>query len=81
MPRLEKDDFIRMELLGGWFYCLDQRGDGSEVDFPIRTKPLLRKSTSHYILDEARVLAPAPQYIEEVVTFYMTRNPCSKATL
>ena len=41
---LEKNDFERMPLLTeSWWYCLNRIGEGREVDFPLRAKPILRK--------------------------------------
>jgi hypothetical protein len=79
---LDKHDFDRMPLLDeSWWYCLKKNGEGSKVDFPIRAKPILRKSTSHYILDENNALVQAPSFVQEIVSFYVTTNPCSVDSL
>ncbi|CAB4015602.1 Hypothetical predicted protein, partial [Paramuricea clavata] len=63
-----------------WWYCL-KKGEGSKVDFPIRAKPILRKSSSHYTLDENNACVQAPSFIQETVSFYVTTNPCGVDSL
>lgn len=74
---LQKEHFSRMPLPDSWNYCLDAVGEGDEVDFPIRAKALVRKSSLKYVLNKNRVLAKCPLYVIEVVNFYILRKPCS----
>ena len=76
----EKEDFERMMLPDSWFYTLNKHGDGHCVDFPIRIKPILRKSTKDYRLN-AGILVESPRYLFEMLSLYMTKRPCSKDSL
>ena len=78
---LDKEDFSRFLLPNSWYYCFDKSGEGRKVEFPIRAKPHLRKSTKHFILDNTGAMVQAPTYVLEVVTFYITQTPCSKDSL
>lgn len=78
---LDKEDFSRFLLPTSWYYCLDKSGEGREVEFPVRAKLHLKKSTKHFILNNSGILVEAPTYLFEVVTFYITKTPCSKDSL
>ena len=64
-------------LTESWCYFLNRNGEGREVDFPLRAKPILRKSTSHYVLDQNHALIQAPSFIQEIISFYLTKHPFS----
>lgn len=78
---LDKGDFSSFSLPTSWYYCLDKNGECREVEFPIRAKLHLKKATKHFIFNRSGVLVKAPIYLFEVVTFYITKTPCSKDSL
>lgn len=79
---LDQHDFDRIPLLDeSWWYSLNKNGEGNKVDFPIRAKPILRKSTLHYTLDKNSALVQGPSFVQEIVSFYVTTNPCSVDSL
>lgn len=77
---LNIDDFERLMLPDSWYYTLDKHGEGHCIEFPIRAKPILRKSSKDFTLI-AGVLIQSPRYIFEMVTLYITKRPCSKDSL
>ena len=78
---LQKEDFQRMMLPSTWSYTLDKRGEGQSVEFPVRAKPVLKRSIQEYIINDCGALVKAPVYIFETVNFYITKQPCSKDSL
>ena len=41
---LDKDDFVDMKLPQSWYYTLDKHGEGYCIEFPVRAKPVLKKT-------------------------------------
>ena len=73
---LNKEDFDRMQFPSSWYYYLNKNGEGQAVEFPIRVKPVLRRSLKHYIKNSVGALVQAP-YIFEILKLYITKIPCS----
>lgn len=78
---LVKNDFERMMLPSSWHYSLNKQGEGHSIEFPVRAKPVLKRSTKDYFINSNGVLVRAPTYLFETVNFYVTKNPCSKESL
>lgn len=78
---LEKDDFTRFALPSAWFYTLNKFGDGYRVEFPVRAKPVLKRSSKDFVVNNDGILIQSQTYIFEMVTFYITKRPCSKDSI
>ena len=78
---LAKNDFERMMLPCSWHYTLNKHGEGHSIEFPVRAKPVLKRSTTDYVINNSGVLVQAPTYLFELVNFYITKDPCSKESL
>jgi hypothetical protein len=78
---LDKDDLVRFALPSSWFYTLDKFGDGYCVEFPVRAKPVLRRSSKDFVVNNDGILIQSPTYIFEMATFYITKRPCSKDSI
>jgi hypothetical protein len=76
-----KNDFERMMLPFSWHYSLNKYGEGHSIEFPVRAKPVLKRSTKDYVLNNSGVLVQAPTYLFEMVNFYITKDPYSKESL
>ena len=78
---LVKNDFERMILPSSWHYSLNKQGEGHSIEFPVRAKLVLKRSTKDYVINSNDVLVRAPTYLFETVNFSVTKNPCSKESL
>ncbi len=78
---LNKIDFERMLLPDTWHYTLKENGEGYAIEFPIRAKSVLKRLNKEFILNDSGSLVRAPTYFIEIVTFYMTKNPCTEESL
>lgn len=56
----EKEHFSHFKTLpSNWYYCLNQHGEGTAVDFPIKTKPMVSWSARRYIAGNGKLqMAP-----------------------
>ena len=77
---LVKNDFERTMLPSSWHYLLNKQ-EGHSIEFAVRAKPVLKRSTKDYVINSNGVLVRAPTYLFETVNFYVTKNPCSKEGL
>ena len=78
---LNKEDFVNLNFPPSWYYSLKKDSNGHCFEFPIRAKLVLRKSKKDFVLDGDGMLVQSPQYIKEVLTQYMTKQPCSRNSL
>jgi hypothetical protein len=54
---LYQDDFERMMLLSSWHYSLNKHhGEGRSIEFPVRAKPVLKRSTKDYVINNSGAL-------------------------
>lgn len=78
---LDKDDFVQFMLPSSWYYTLNKDGDGYSVEFPVRAKPVLKRSRKDFFVNNDGSLIQSPTYIFEMATFYITKRPCSKDSI
>lgn len=76
---LEKEDFNRfLNLPRHWYYILNQHGEGTTVDFPIKVRPLLGKSgVKNFIVDANGSLTKAPITYTEKLSIYFVKKACN----
>lgn len=73
---LEKDDFVKFNLPEFWHYFMNEHGEGRTIDFPIRAKPCLGKSSKRWVIREGK-LCEAPVTPIETVAWFIPRRPCN----
>lgn len=77
----EKNDFANFNTLPrNWFYTLDEHGQGATINFPIKAKPVLLWSDSHYYVNKGQ-LQKAPEIPIEEVCLTICRKACSLENL
>jgi hypothetical protein len=73
----EKGDFDRFTSLpNDCFFILNEHGEGTTIDFPIKAKPIISWSPSRYH-EHNNKLQRAPRMPIERVSFYFLRKACS----
>ena len=76
---LEKDDFDRFTSLPNhWYYYLNQHGEGRAVNFPIKVRPFLSKSSAKYfVVGDNGTLNRAPILYNEKLSVYFVKRACN----
>jgi hypothetical protein len=72
---LAKNDFERMMLPCSWHYTLNKHGEGHSIEFPVRAKPVLKRSTMDYVINNSGVLVQAPKF--ERKTRWIRQRKCN----
>lgn len=73
----EKDDFVRFGTLPShWYYVLNEHGEGTTIDFPVKAKPVLSWTASHYIVKNGK-LEMAPKIPIEKVCMTIPKKACN----
>lgn len=73
----EKEDFYKFKFLpSDWFYVLNEHGEGTTIDFPIKAKPIISWSPCRYHKNNNK-LQKAPRMPVERVSLYFLRKACS----
>lgn len=72
----QKEDFSRFkDLPSDWYYYLDQHGQGTAIDFPVKAKPVLSWTPARYHSVDGRLEKAKRMPIEKIaVTF--ARKAC-----
>ena len=76
---LEKEEFDRFHSLPNhWYYFLNERGQGTAVDFPVRVRPFLGKSSAKdFIVGDNGELKKAPIIYTEKLSVYFVKRACN----
>ena len=76
---LEKDDFDRFTSLPNhWYYYLNQHGEGRAVNFPIKVRPFLSKSSAKdFVVGDNGTLNRAPILYNEKLSAYFVKRACN----
>lgn len=73
----QKYDFVNFKFLPQyWWYFEDKHGEGMAIDFPIKIKPVLSWSATHYFKKDG-VLCKAPRFPVEKLCIEIAKKPCN----
>lgn len=71
---LGKEDLNRLKFLpDNWWYIINEHGEGSAVNFPLKVKPVLSWSPISFIAKEGR-LFKAPRLPNERISISLLKN-------
>lgn len=59
-----------------WWYCLNEHGEGTAVDFPIKIKPVLSWSSAHYCVRKGHIVKATRLPLEKLC-ITIARRPCN----
>lgn len=76
----EKEDLSRLKLSMHWWYYMSEHGEGMAIDFPLKIKPVLSWSPSHYIVKQG-IVCKAPRFPVEKLCITVIKRPCNLANL
>ncbi|XP_028516755.1 uncharacterized protein LOC110245364 [Exaiptasia diaphana] len=73
----EKEDFILFKTLPtNWYFTLNEHGEGVAIDFPIKAKPVLLWSASHYCI-KSKKLEKAPKFPIDKICLTICKKACN----
>ena len=65
---------------GGWWYNLDNNGEGRAINFPIKIKPLLSWTPKRYVVQNGKLMQAERTPVEKA-KIHFARRACSAETL
>lgn len=74
----QKEDFNMFEgLPNHWYYYLNEHGTGRAIDFPIKIRPFLSKSSSKdFVVGGNGTIVKAPIIYQEKLSIYFVKKAC-----
>lgn len=77
----EKEDFSRFETLANdWYYLLNEHGEGSKIDFPIKARAAVSWSKLRYHHSDGK-LQKSPRLPIEKVSLHILKKACDVSNL
>ena len=79
---LQKDDLDKLKYLScNWWYVANEDGDGVQVDFPIKAKPVLSWSPNAFIKDGSGNMVLAKRFPRGKICINIIRKPVKMDTV
>lgn len=73
---LEKDDMAKLNHLpSNWWYVANENGDGIQIDFPMKAKPVLSWSPKVFIKGASGNMVAAKRFPREKICLNIIRKP------
>lgn len=64
----------------GWWYYLNEHGEGKKVDFPMTIKPAIGWSPKKHVLNGKKIV-PGPRFPVQKLIVSFARLPCNEKNL